>query len=263
MDMNIWGGLVLGIVQGVTEFLPVSSDGHLLLFRSIAGWKDQGLLFDASLHLGTFFAVLFLYRDTWKRMALSVVRGGGRDEHRLLWALAIATIPGVIVGLIFDKMLEESLRSIFMAGVGFLVTAALLFFVRKDGAGEKEPERLGVKQLLFIGILQAFAVLPGVSRSAATIFGGLKSKLGKEKAVEFSFLLAMPITGGAGLVALIGGIGAGDFSPASVAIGTLAAAVSGYFAMRFLLGLVRKWNVAVFVPYLLAASAVSFLLAFI
>jgi undecaprenyl-diphosphatase len=264
--MEIIHSIVLGIVQGLTEFLPISSDGHLVLVRHLLHWHDEGLLFDATLHLGTFFAVLYFYRVTWWRMTKTLFRRGTRNDEILLGLLIVATIPGALLGFFAKDLLEIYFRGLIVTGFGFLFTSAILYFADRNLRNNKKErsERLTLKQTVGVGFLQAVALLPGVSRSGSTIAGGIFSNLSREKAVEFSFLMALPITGGAGFLALLkdlgGSGGAGGFWP--LFVGFIASFFVGLWAIKILVKFVSQNNsFRPFVIYLIVVSIVSFVAA--
>ena len=229
---------VLGAVQGLTEFLPVSSDGHLLLVRHVFGWTDEGLAFDAALHLGTFLAVLVYFRRTW----LVLVRG--RDSQ-LFWALVLGTLPAALVGYVAQRLVAEEFRSLLVAGLSFLATAALLFLADRRAPRSSVLEVTPPRGFL-IGCAQIFALLPGLSRSGVTMAAGIFAGLSRERAVEFSFLLALPITAAAGAEGARSTLGAGVSLP--LAVGVLAAFVSGLVAISAFLRLIRTQT---FLPYAL------------
>lgn len=239
--MEMLRAIVLGIVQGITEFLPISSDGHLLLVRHIFGWADEGLGFDAALHLGTFFAVLVYFRTTWTNL----VRG--RDPQ-LFWALVVGTIPAGLVGFFGQRLIAEEFRSLLVTGLSFLATAILLCIAsrrERPSASQAFTPRRG----FVIGCAQIVALLPGLSRSGVTMTAGILSGLSRERAVEFSFLLALPITVAAGLEGMRTTLHIG-FS-AALGVGVLAAFLSGLGAIRLFLQFVRTRTFTPFIIYLL------------
>lgn len=240
-QMEFVRAIVLGLVQGITEFLPVSSDGHLLVVRRVFGWADEGLAFDAALHLGTFLAVLVYFRATW----MTLIRG--RDPQ-LLWALVVGTLPAALVGIAAQRLIAGEFRSLFVTGLSFLGTATLLCIAdrrSRSSVGKEFTPRRG----FLIGCAQVLALLPGLSRSGVTIAAGVFSGLSKERAVEFSLLLALPITAGAGLVGFRSTLEA-EVSMTLV-FGILAAFVSGLAAIRMLLRFVQTRTFTPFVLYLL------------
>src|SRR5579885_1540219 len=191
--------ILLGVVQGLTEFLPVSSSAHLALIPWFTGWDDPGLAFDVALHLGTLLALLIYYRATWLRMATSLV-DGDRGNQRLLMLVIIATVPGAIIGFLFEKQAETIFRSPLLIASALAVLGIVLWiFYRVMPMRRKIDEMTGLDALL-IGLTQALAIIPGVSRSGSTITMGRVLSLEREDAANFSFLMATPIIAGAGLL---------------------------------------------------------------
>ena len=239
--------LILGIVQGATEFLPVSSSGHLVLTRFWLGWPDPGLVLDTILHLGTLAALLvYFWRDL---LALAQAawlslrhRSLADPQARLAWALVVGTIPGVLLGVLFDDLVE-ALFGAPQAVAGFLlVTALLLTFSERFGSQGRALESLSWRDAILIGLAQAAALAPGISRSGATIAAGLLLGLRRDAAARFSFLLAIPIVGGGGAYQLLKLLttSAPPASLGSIGIGLLAAALTGYAAVAGLLAFVRQ-----------------------
>lgn len=266
--------LVLGVVQGITEFLPVSSDGHLLVTQKAFEWLtgvkrsgDENLFVIVMLHLGTLAAILFFYRRTISE-ALHGLRGGGdvppgfrRPELVRVGILAaIATSPLVPLALFFKKRLEEAFESDTAAGYGFLITAAVLLFTswlaRRDGA--KGPAQTTWLDALLIGLAQMFAPLPGVSRSGLTIATALALGLSRTWAVGFSLLIAVPaILGGA--VFELKHVEVASLAPerlAQTAAATILAGVVGYFAILWLVKVVKSGRIWWFAIYLIVLAAV-------
>jgi undecaprenyl-diphosphatase len=262
--MDAMQAAVLGVVQGLTEFLPVSSDGHLLLIGRLLGWPDEGLAFDAALHLGTCAALLFVFRVTWGKLVRSCWSPQAVAERRLVGRIIVATIPAAIVGLLGERFIAEGARALWVAGIGFLVSALLLSLADRvavhRGADDGQDAPPTIRQALTTGILQVFALLPGLSRSGATIAGGLFTGLSRTRAVEFSFLLALPITAAAGLRGVVDVLTRGDAAWTTFLVGFLAAGITGIAAIRFLLRFVRTHSFVPFSVYLLGASLLAFFL---
>jgi undecaprenyl-diphosphatase len=243
--------LMLGAVQGISEFLPVSSSAHLVLLPWLFNWQDQGLAFDVALHLGTLLALLVYYWRDWTKMAASVV-GKEEPQRRLLLLLITASIPGSIIGFLFEKQAETTFRSplliaVPMAGLGL----ALWLF---DWLMPKQVRisQMTYGQALLVGCSQALAVIPGVSRSGATITMGRILGMEREDAANFSFLMATPIIAGAGLfearkLAHIG-------LTRDMLVGFCLAAVLGIITIRFLIRFVRTRTYAPFAWYRLIVS---------
>ena len=279
MDIVVQAALV-GLLQGLTEFIPISSSAHLELAPWIAGWETDGLVgslaFDVFLHLGTLVAlVIYFFRD-WLRYIgawLASVRErrmDGDPDRRIAWLLILATIPAGIVGFALEGFIEESLHGdndgARLAIAGFLVVGATaLLLADRLGRRERRMEELSTASALTIGFSQALALLPGISRSGATITAGLALGLTREAAARFSFLLATPITFGAGLY---GSRRLFDEPLSSnewlaIGVGFVVAAASGLLAIGFLLAWLRRRSVAVFSLYRIGFAAVIVILVLV
>ncbi|MGA3327977.1 MAG: undecaprenyl-diphosphate phosphatase [Terriglobia bacterium] len=216
--MPLYQAIVLAIVQGLTEFLPVSSTAHLWLVPWILKWKDPGLTFDIALHAGTLVAVLGYFWRYWLEMikmvlgisgdSASAAAGGGApvkagsitllgENRKLFWYLVIATIPGGVAGWLFERAADEQLRSPFIVGTALIVVGLLMGAGERVGSGGLGMGQVGFLDSLIVGVAQAFAVIPGVSRSGSTMAAGLFRSMNRETAARFSFLLSTPIIAGA------------------------------------------------------------------
>ncbi|MCL5435601.1 MAG: undecaprenyl-diphosphatase UppP [Patescibacteria group bacterium] len=243
--------IILGIVQGLTEFLPISSSAHLLLVPYFFNWQDPGLGFDVALHWGTLLAVILVFwKDYWrytKAFFRTLYKKDSWTDHdsRLAWFLILASIPGAIFGLLFEKQAETVFRDPLVTVFTLAGFGLVLWLVDKKASHEEKLEGLTWLKALGIGVSQALAVIPGVSRSGATITAGLLTKLDREAATKFSFLLSGPIIFGAGLVALrhVGHI------DAVLIVGLVSAFVSGIAAIKFLLKYVSTHSFDLFVWY--------------
>jgi len=244
--MTYTQGIVLGVVQGVTEFLPVSSSGHLILVPYLLGWPDQGLAFDAVLHLGTLAALVAYFRAELRAIATSLLGGPDpRRMRRLGLLLVAATAPGGLVGVLFDHLIEAHLR--------LPIVVALSTLARERGERD-----VGWGQALLVGCAQALALIPGTSRSGITITAGLFGGLDRSTAARFAFLLGIPITAGAGglkaLHVLRHGLSAGDGGPLAAAL--LATFLAGWATVWFLVGYLRRNSLVPFVIYRVALGLV-------
>ena len=260
--------VVLGILQGLGEFLPISSSGHLIVVPWLMGWPDSGLAFDVALHLGTLAAVALAFWRDWLRLLRGGLRGvvSGRPladpDARLLVYLALATLPGAVAGLLLDEWAETAFRSpalvaLMMALMGVVLWAA----DRRAGTGAGAGA-VSLRDALLIGFAQALAIVPGTSRSGATISMALLLGQRREAAARFSFLLALPITAGAALVKVPALVRSGaELTP--VLVGMLAAAVAGIIAIRFLLSYVRTRSYLPFVWYRFAFALVVLAVLFL
>ena len=233
----------MGLVQGLTEFLPVSSSGHLVLFQRILGISGDMLLFDIVLHLGTLLAVVIVFRkDLWECIKHPL------SKETLF--LIVATIPAILLALFFGDWIEKTFSGAYL-GFGFLITAVLLFITGRRKHPVPVTPDLTYKHALIIGLFQGVALLPGISRSGATVSGGLICGMPREKAARFSFLLSVPIIL-ASAVYKIAGVPAVTESleilPAL--IGLLAAAASGFLAIKLMLDLIKKSKLWYFAVYL-------------
>ena len=252
--------LVLGAIQGLTEFLPVSSSAHLVVVPWLFKWPDRGLAFDVALHLGTLLALIVYYWNDWLSMLTSL--GGGKPrELRLLGLLVLASIPGAIIGLLFEKQAETLFRSPLLISITLGTLGVILWVFDRVGSQRKTMGDMTFIDALLIGLSQAFAIIPGVSRSGSTITLARILGVDREAAANFSFLMATPIIAGAGIVEghKIVQIG---LTP-SMLVGFCAAAIFGLAAIWTLIRFVRVRSYAVFAVYRLMAAAViiSFFLA--
>jgi undecaprenyl-diphosphatase len=252
--------IVLGILQGLGEFLPISSSGHLIVVPWLLGWPDSGLAFDVALHLGTLAAVLFAFAGDWVRLVASAVRCALRGspfaepEARLLWYLGLGSVPGAVAGVLLDDWAETVFRSPALVAVTMAVMGALLLVAdRRAAPTGSTAEQATLRDALVIGFAQALALVPGVSRSGSTISAGLFLRYRREEAARFSFLLATPITFGAAIVKVPHLVHTADLSV--VLPGMIAAAVFGFLAIRVLLAYVRTRDYLPFVIYRFAFSA--------
>ena len=258
--MTYTQGVVLGLVQGLTEFLPVSSSGHLILVPHVFGWQDQGLAFDAVMHLGTLAALLAYFRGELVGMAT------GALSRRLAALLVLATIPGAVVGVILEKLIEAKLRSPLLIACTTAGWAIVMWIAdRRAAAPSKAPgdalERVSLGQALTVGSAQALALIPGTSRSGITITAGLLSGFDRATAARFAFLLGIPITAGAGTLKALHlvkeGLPPGEAGPLAAAL--ITAFVSGWFAVWFLVSYLKTRSLRPFVIYRLALALVIFL----
>jgi undecaprenyl-diphosphatase len=250
----------LGLLQGLGEFLPISSSGHLIVVPWMLGWPPQGLAFDVALHLGTLAAVIFAFAGDWLRLARAGVRGlrtrrpFADADSRLLWLLAFATIPGAVAGKLLEDRAETVFRSPGLVAATMAAMGAVLMLADRR-AGSGVAEAMPVRDALLVGAAQALALVPGVSRSGATISMALFLGYRREEAARFSFLLAAPITFGAALLK-VPHLLQGDQAGIALA-GMLVAGVAGFASIRFLLGWVRTRDYRIFVGYRFAFAALT------
>jgi len=257
--MSVLQAIVLGVVQGLGEFLPISSSGHLIVVPWLLGWAEHDLAFDVALHLGTLAAVVVAFARDWWQLTTAGLAGLRRGrpfqdpESRLLWLLAAATIPGVVAGLLLEKWAETVFRAPALVAATMLGLGAILWIADRS-SGRGEILRISARDALLIGLAQACAIVPGVSRSGATITMALFLGYRREEAARFSFLLAMPITFGAA-VYKVPKLFANGGDPVVIAAGIAAAGVVGFLSIRFLLAFVRARDYRPFVYYRLAFAA--------
>jgi undecaprenyl-diphosphatase len=244
--MTLWQGILLGLVQGVTEFLPVSSDGHLVLAGALAGVSTPGVFVEVALHVATLGAVLVVYGGRLGRLALGVPRGN-REDIRYVALLVLATLPAVAVGLFLKHAVEQTFDSLWWAGGGFLVTGTVLWTTRRR-TGEGSVPSPGAA--VAIGVGQALAILPGVSRSGLTVSAGLWARLRPVDAAAFSFLMAIPAIIGAAI--LEAPEAAADIHRVGVVpllVSCAVAFATGIWAIRLLVALLGRGRFYVFAPY--------------
>jgi undecaprenyl-diphosphatase len=273
--MNLFQAIILGFVQGLGEFLPISSSGHLITFPWLFNFPDPGLSFDVALHFGTLIAiVLYFWRDFIEIVSASLSpsplgrrwlesRKAGReaDEGKipgyspnLLWLLIIATIPGALFGLLLEKQAETIFRNPLLIAGTLFVVGLVLFLADKYAKHRKNINEITKKDALIIGFSQAFAIIPGISRAGATITSGLFLGLNRVSAARFSFLLSAPIIFGATIIKVPSFIKSGVGSYEIIAVVT--AAVSGYLAIAWLLKFIEKVSYKIFFWYRLALAIV-------
>jgi undecaprenyl-diphosphatase len=256
--MDAFQAIVLGIVQGLTEFLPISSSAHLRIVPAFAGWEDPGAAFTAVTQLGTMAAVLLYFRrDLWSiangwLAGLRDPRVRGTLDSRMGWYLIIGTIPIVIFGVIFSDQIETGARDLTLMGTTLIVLGLLLLAAERLARHDRELETVTRRDAILIGLAQAAALVPGVSRSGATLTAGLFLGFDRTAAARFSFLLSVPAVVLSGVYQLgdIGGEGAVGAVPTTIA--TIFAFVSGYAAIAFLLRFLVTHTTAVFVVYRVA-----------
>lgn len=246
--MTYWQGLLLGVVQGLTEFLPISSSGHLVVAEAAIGLTTPGVLVEVAVHVATLLAVVLVYRARLGALLVGAVNGE-RAAWRYLGLLAIGSVPAAFVGLLFADWFERAFDSLLIVGVDFLVTGFILWSTRGllGAARREEPTPAGS---VGIGVAQALAIMPGLSRSGATVAAGLWHGVDPVRAAEFSFLLAIPAIAGAAVLQIphlsidMASVGGGP-----LAVSFAAALISGVAAIRLLVALLRRGAFHRFAPY--------------
>jgi len=276
--MSLWHAVVLAVVQGLTEFLPISSSAHLWFFPWAFGWSDGGIPFDVALHVGTLFAVLIYFLGTWVELVLNGLGvhypGSASAEQvatnrRIFWLLVVGTIPGAIVGALFERFIEETWRNPGPIAAAVIGVAVLMIVVEAMGGLKRTMQDVHLGDALIIGCAQALALFPGVSRSGITIIAGLWRKMTREAAARFSFLLSTPLIAGAALVEVpkllkmrheAGGV---DISTSTLIISVVVSAVVGYAVIGFLLRYLQTKTLKIFVVYRFAFGIVILVLMFL
>jgi undecaprenyl-diphosphatase len=259
--VSVLEAIVLGIVQGLTEFLPISSTGHLRIVPAFLGWEDPGAAFTAVTQLGTMAAVLLYFREDLVRIARAWLRSlfdrplRRELDARLGWYIVLGTIPIGIFGVLFKDQIETGARDLYLIGVALILLGLVLLLAEKVGKRERSIEQIRTKDGFAIGLAQALALIPGVSRSGATITAGLFLGLDRTAAARFSFLLSVPAVVLSGLLEL-GTILSDDdgdhTSLGALVVATVMAFVSGYAAIAWLLRYLTSHSMVIFVVYRVA-----------
>ena len=270
--MTLPEAALLGIVQGLTEFLPVSSSAHLRIIPALAGWADPGAAFTAIVQIGTLVAVLLYFRKDIFTIVRAVIEGMvkrkplGSAEAKMGWMIVAGTLPIVFFGLLFKAEIETSLRSLYWVS-GALIGLALILALAERKIKQrlendlplKSMKEIGWKEALLIGLAQSVALIPGSSRSGVTITGGLFLNLSRETAARFSFLLSLPSVFAAAMLELYktwGGITTSPDGITNIMVATIAAGIVGYASIAFLLNYLKKHTTTIFITYRLVAGAV-------
>lgn len=260
--MSIIQSIVLGIVQGVGEFLPISSSAHLVLVPYLFGWEESGLAFDVALHFGTLLAVLAIFFKDWWNLFVGAVRRVTKKEdsteNKMFWYLVIATIPGALVGFILDDVIENVFRKqIWLIALALAVMGVLIYvgdkWASKHYKKETTFDKISLKQAFIVGCSQALAVIPGFSRSGTTILTGRLMGISKEAVTKFTFLLSVPIIFGATILKV------GDLTfSIEVVVGVLTSFVVGVLSIKFLLSYIKKHDFSVFAFYRVILALIVF-----
>jgi undecaprenyl-diphosphatase len=271
--VTILQAIVLGIVQGLTEFLPISSSGHLILVPWLFNWHflldnpDLNKTFDVALHLGTFLAVLvYFWREVLRLLAAwgrSIARRSLADpEARLAWLLIVSTIPAGIVGVALESFIEDRLGKPWIIAIAMIVFALFMYLIDHIARLDRDIHSVRFGGALLIGVAQALALCPGVSRSGVTMMAGLLLRLDRESAARYSFLLSIPVIGGAALYKALeiarDGLPAGTHTP--FLVGIVSAALSGMAAIWFVLAYLKRHNFNLFVVYRIVVAVAILIL---
>ncbi len=267
MQIDVFQAIILGAVQGVTEFLPVSSRAHLILIPWLFGWKDPGLTFDVALHLGTLAALLIYFRKDWIYLTLSsfrLLKGDTEDpDARLALYIILATIPGGIAGLLFEQ-LEDKFSTPNVIAASLIVLALFLRAAELQGRRKTDLNTMTLSDALMIGFSQALAIIPGVSRSGVTITAGLFRGMTRKAAAQFSFMLSAPLIGGAVVKKLIDvtrdGLPPDQGLP--FAVGIIVSAFFGFIAIAALMRYLQTRSTFIFIYYRIALGILVLTLAY-
>lgn len=261
--MSIFRAVILGIIQGIAEFLPISSSAHLILFPYLFGWKESGLSFDVALHFGTMLAVLAVFFKDWWILFIGALKGikekRQNNNSKMFWYLVAATIPAALAGLLFEDVIENVIRGKIWIIALALAIMGILIFVGDKWAEmhykiETKFENISLKQAFIIGVAQIFALIPGFSRSGTTILVGRLQGLSKEAATKFTFLLSVPVITGATILKLKDLVFTKD-----VIVGVISSFAMGIIAIKFLLGYIKKHDFSIFAFYRVIFALIIFI----
>ncbi len=261
--MSIIEAIILGIIQGITEFLPISSSGHLLYAHNILGITDTGLSFDVALHIGTFVALIVFFHKDLYGLFLGIL--GKNDQKRMAWLLAFATIPAVLGGLVLQGLAESTFRSPILVSLNLIWVAIMMILAEQYAKKHTKKTKLASisnKQGLFVGLVQVLALIPGVSRSGSTITAGIFAGIDRVSATRFSFLLAIPITFGA-IIKILSDPGTLTQMSSEKGVfiaGIMSALVSGVFAIKFLIKYLSKHTLNIFAYYRITVGIIALLI---
>jgi len=265
--MDTLHAIYLALLQGFTEFLPISSSGHLILLPKLLGWSDQGLAFDVAVHMGSLIAVVSYFRHELINMlrdwGVSIRRKQMVGESRLAWAVILGTIPAGLAGLFLQDVIETYLRSPMVIAITTVLFGVLLWWADVMGKRQRNEHSLSWNDVAFIGVAQAISLIPGTSRSGITMTAGLMLGLTRDASARFSFLLSIPViilAGGSQAVKLLGSYEA--FSWAVLMVGTVVSAVTAYLCIHFFLKLLQQIGMLPFVLYRFFLGAVIFIIIY-
>lgn len=256
MDLGV---IILAIIQGIAEFLPISSSAHLIIFRDLFGLAqntitgDMELAFDIALHFGTLLAImLYFFKDWWKMVISGLTKGTKQKEGKLFWYIVLATIPAALAGVFFEETIENVVRKNYLLiGLALIFMGIVIYLVDKTAKQKKNLGDMKVKDALLIGCSQVFALIPGFSRSGTTIAAARSLSLNREDAAKFSFYLSAPVVCGAVVLSLFkeSTILAIESNLSVFVVGVLVAFIAGLLCIEFLLKYIRKHDFKVFMCY--------------
>ncbi|MFP4370988.1 MAG: undecaprenyl-diphosphate phosphatase [Halanaerobium sp.] len=251
--MNSFQAVFLGLIQGLTEFIPVSSSGHLVIAQYFLDIKEDQILFNVILHIGTLIPIFIIFWQDIEDMILLK-----KEKRKETFYILLAIIPTGIIGVLFQDFFENLFSSAYLTALMLIVTGLILYLAEKIDGGKKEVEELNFWQPLLVGLAQAGAIIPGISRSGATITASLFQGLNREAAARFSFLMSIPVIGGAGFLQLLNVLESGAFNLdlKIVLLGFFSAVISGYLAIKILLRLLAEKKLNYFSYYCWLVAAV-------
>jgi undecaprenyl-diphosphatase len=260
--LDIIQAAILGLVQGLGEFLPISSSAHLVIVPWLFNWEDPGLTFDIALHFGTLIAVVIYFWKDWLVLIKQGVTDVGSREGRLFWYLVLATIPGALIGLLLEKKAETSFRNPVLIAIMLIALGIVLYWVDRKSAKNIAAENISLKTSFFIGLSQALAIIPGVSRSGITMTTGLFMGLTRGGAARFSFLLSAPIIFGAAIIKVPHIIANPSIINTPFIVGMIVSCITGVASIGFLLRYLQTKTFLPFVLYRFLLGAVVITVAF-
>lgn len=266
--MTIFQAILLGVVQGVTEFLPVSSSAHLILVPQLLGWEDQGLDFDVMVHIATLLAIIWVLKDDIWGMLSSMLSKRADDTGMLGWKIVLATLPIAFAGLLITDNFLSIIRTTQVVGIALIFWGVVLFFAdryaKKNARAIRSVEKTGWRAAILVGFFQIMALIPGTSRSGATMTGALFAGLDRKTAAKFSFLLAIPAISGAGIFIALDAVQTGFDTPAiPLLFGFISAFISGIIAIRFLLSFLERASFAPFAIYRILLGVIILAIAWL
>ena len=270
--MEIIQTIILGIIQGIAEFLPISSSAHLIIFRDIFGIGsfisgNLEMSFDIALHFGTFLAILvFFFKDFWKMIIKGFSKGTKDPDGKMMWMIVVATIPAAIMGVLFEEKIDELVRTNFvLIAIALAVMGIIIKYTDKLSKDNRSFKEMSFKDAIFIGCAQVCALIPGFSRSGTTISMARVLKINRSDAARFSFYLSAPVVLGAVAIKLLKGemVSLITFAPVTFIIGVLISFIFGMLCIRFLLNYVKKHDYNIFMWYRLLLALIVLIVLYL
>jgi undecaprenyl-diphosphatase len=258
--LNSFQAIFLGLIQGLTEFIPVSSSGHLVIAQSFLDIREDQILFNVILHIGTLIPIFIIFWQDIKDMILLK-----KEKKKETFYILLAIIPTGIIGLLFQDFFENLFANAYLTAIMLIITGLILYITEKIDDGQKEVEDLKFWQPLLVGLAQGAAIIPGISRSGSTIAASLFQGLNREAAARFSFLMSIPVIGGAGFLQFLKVVESGRFNLEFkiIILGFLSAVISGYLAIKILLKVLAEKKLNYFSYYCWSVAAVVIFINFI